>query len=568
MREKIWEYRNKDLKREETEQFAKLCNIPPVLAVVLQNRGITDEKSAAAFLKKGLDGVHDPFLLNDMDAAADRIITAIENKEKITVYGDYDADGVTSTAILYGFLKKTGANVEYYIPDRHKDGYGLNISAINRIARGGTKLMITVDCGITSVGEIEFAKTQSMDVIVTDHHTCKETLPRAVAVINPKRTDSTYPFRDLAGVGVAFKLVLALGVKLGIPSCEVFAEYVDLAAVGTIADVVPLLGENRIFADRGISSIAEGKNCGLRALLKAAGAEERTLDSTAVAFAIAPRINAAGRMEHAEKAERLLLESDYEKALETAYSLNEANANRQKLEREILAEALEQAAMFEEEQYVYVLSGENWHSGVIGIVAARICEQFYRPCILLSREGGKAKGSGRSIEELNLFEAISDSEDLLTAFGGHAQAAGLSLMTDNIDEFRKRINAYAKNILKDRVLLPKIKIDCRLAPQSINIKTARMMGALEPFGCGNETPIFSLSGARIAQIGTMGADGRHLRMQLYSGEYVFNAVGFGMGEYCELLNAGDAVNVAFSLNINTFRGNESLQLFLKDIKKM
>lgn len=567
MLDKIWEYKNENLDRKDIDKFAKSCRISPAVAVILMNRGITDEKAALSFLKKGLDGVHDPFLLNDMEEAVTRILAAVSAQEKITVYGDYDADGVTSTAVLYGFLKKIGANADYFLPDRFKDGYGLNISAINRITRNGTKLMITVDCGITSVGEVEFAKTQGLDVIITDHHTCKETLPRAVAVINPKRPDSTYPFRELAGVGVAFNLVLAAAVRMGYSSKEIFFEYADLAAIGTIADVVPLLDENRVIASRGISLIAEGKNIGVRALLEVSGAGERPTDSTTVAFMIAPRLNAAGRLEHANIAEQLLIETDSAKAFETASYLNDTNKRRQKTEQQIFEEALSQAMSFEKEQYVYVLAHEGWHHGVIGIVASRICEHFYRPCILISCEDGKAKGSGRSIEELNLFDALSDSDDLLSAFGGHAQAAGLSLPVDKIDEFRTRINAYAKKMLEGKTLLPKIKLDCRLSPANITLSAAKTVASLEPFGCGNEMPVFSLSGAVISQIAAMGADGRHLRMRLSCGGYSFNAVGFGMGDLCKSFSSGDTVSIAFCMSVNSYQGGETLQLMLKDIKK-
>lgn len=567
MLEKIWEYKNEKFERADIINFAKSCNIPPAMAVILMNRGICDEKSAAAYFKKGLDGIHDPFLLNDMEEAVARILAAVSAKEKITVYGDYDADGVTSTAVLYGFLKKIGADADYFLPDRFKDGYGLNIPAINRIARSGTKLMITVDCGITSVGEVEFAKTQGLDVIITDHHTCKDTLPRAAAVINPKREDSTYPFRELAGVGVAFKLVLALAVRLGYSSKDVFYEYAALAAIGTIADVVPLLDENRIIADRGISVISSGKNPGIRALCEAASIGNRPVDSTAVAFMLAPRLNVAGRLEHADTAERLLTETDYSAALETAMHLNETNNKRRQIEQQIFEEALRQAESFESEQYVYVLAHEGWHHGVIGIVASRICERFYRPCILISCENGKGKGSGRSIEELNLFDALSDSDELLSAFGGHSQAAGLSISAENIDEFRKCINAYAKKQLDGKKLLPKLKIDCRLNPADITLNAAKMINTLEPFGCGNEMPVFALTGAAVSRIAAMGADGRHLRMELSCKGYTFSAVGFGMGDLCESLFPGDRVSVAFCLSINSYRGSESLQLMIKDIKK-
>ncbi len=564
MQEKIWEHKSDRFKREEIIAFAKELNLPPVIAVLLLNRGINSPGIAQAYLKKSLENVHNPFLLNDMDTAVDRIIQAIQQKAKITIYGDYDVDGITSTAMLFKFLRSLDAEADYFIPDR-KDGYGLNVISVNRIARGGTKLMITVDCGITSVGEVEFAKTQKMDVIITDHHTCKEELPRALAVITPKRPDSTYPFDSLAGVGVAFKLVLALAMRMGMSTKEVFMQYVDLAALGTIADVVPLEDENRIIVDKGIKALAEAKNIGIRALIAAAGMEGKTPDSTSVAFFLAPRLNAAGRLAHAKIAVELLIEEDYQKALETAGMLNETNTKRQAIERAIYEEALEQALSFEEEQMVYVLHHQGWHCGVIGIAASKICERFYRPCILIACEDGKGKGSGRSIEELNLFDALSDSEELLALFGGHAQAAGLSITEDNIEAFRIKINEYAKKLLSGKQLSPKLQIDCRISPENITMGSAKMLARLEPFGQCNENPVFSASGMTVLSATRMGADGKHLRLWLKSGSMNFNAVGFNMGDFP--VREGEVIDIAFNLNINVYQGNENLQLLLKDIKK-
>lgn len=566
MQEKIWEYRNQNLKAEEITEFSKKYNIPPAIAVLLLNRRIRGEDDVRSYLKKSLDGVHNPFMMNDMEKAAERIISAISLGEKITIYGDYDADGVTSTALLFKFLRSSGANAEYYVPDRITDGYGLNIKVINKLARSGTKLMVTVDCGITAVGEVEFAKTQGISVIITDHHTCKEELPRAEAVLNPKRPDSEYPFDGLAGVGVTFKLVLALAVKMGMNSKEVFNEYVDLAAIGTIADVVPLVNENRIIVDKGISSISNTKNNGIKALLEVSGVGNRTIDSTLIAFSLTPRINAAGRLENAGAAVELLIEENYEKAYEIACFLDETNRRRQQMESDILEEALEQAYSFEQEQYVYVLNHENWHQGVIGIVASRICEKFYRPCIMISCKDRKGKGSGRSIEEMNLFTALNECEDSLTAFGGHAQAAGLSVSVDMIDEFRKKINAYAKKQLENKPLFPKIKIDCNLSAKNITLNAAKMIERMEPFGQGNENPVFSARGLRIVDSARMGADGKHLRMRLSDGAGVFNCVGFGMGDLCEKFSEGQTVDIAFTMNVNLYRDTENLQLMLKDIK--
>lgn len=566
MQEKIWEYRNKQLKTEDIMAFAKRHSLPLAVAVILLNRGISDE-GVEAYIKKGLDSIHNPFMLNDMEIAVDRIIDAVEGKEKIIIYGDYDVDGITATATLYKFLKGMGADVDYYIPDRFSEGYGINIMAVNRLARAGVNLMITVDCGVTAVGEVAFAKTQGMDVVITDHHTCKDELPDAVAVINPKRQDSQYNFSGLAGVGVAFKLVLALAIRLGMNTKDVFLEYADLVAIGTIADVVSLVDENRTIVSRGIKIIENTKNVGIQALLEVSGIKGKIVDSTSLAFSVAPRLNVAGRLESAKTAVELLVCNDKERAYEIAHHLDETNKNRQAIEKKIYEEALAMAEEFESKQLVYVLSGEGWHHGVIGIVASKLCEKLYRPCILISCEDGKGKGSARSVPEMNLFDALSDSEDILTQFGGHSQAAGLSINADKINEFREKINVYAKKNVDIEELVPKLKIDCNLKGESITLNAAKTLSYLEPFGEGNETPVFSACGLKVISASSMGQDGKHLRIRLTDGNSAFTAVGFGMGEILGDLNAGDVVNIAFSMNVNLYQGTENLQLILKDIKK-
>ena len=567
MREKIWEYKNKGLKKEEIMTLSEACKIPPALAVILMNRGIATEKAVAAYMKKSLENVHNPLTLDDMELACERIQQAILQKEKIVIYGDYDVDGITATSIVYKFLKSVGADVSYYIPDRFSEGYGINVMAVNKLARCGVTLMITVDCGIASIGEIEFAKTQGMDVIVTDHHTCREELPKAVAVINPKRADSAYAFSGLAGAGVAFKLVLAMAIKLGMSTKEVFAEYVELAAIGTIADVVPLVDENRVIAEKGIKSLSNTKNKGIKALLASVIGDGKEIDSTAVAFFLAPRLNAAGRMDNAGIAVELLISENDDDAEKICAELDALNSKRKQEEQIVHKEA---AALLEKEgeKLVYVLSGDGWNHGVVGIVASKICEQLYRPCILISFDGDKGKGSGRSVPEMNLFDALLDSEELLSAFGGHAQAAGLSVNRTELEAFKQKINAYAKENINEEELVPKLKIDCNLDGASVTMASARMIETLAPFGEGNEQPVFSMTNLKVIASGTMGADGRHLRMRVSDGRNVFSAVGFGMGEYLSLVQEGNMISIAFTMNINTYQGTESLQLILKDIKKI
>lgn len=566
MQNKIWRYKNSGLTTEKISAFAQQNHVPHVIAAILLNRGIQTEAQVKAYLQKSLECVHNPNLLNDMEQAAARILTAINNHEKIVIYGDYDVDGITSTALLYKFLKKEGADVEYYIPDRLSEGYGINIMAINKISRSGAKLLITVDCGITAVGEIELAKAQKMDVIVTDHHTCKEKLPDATAVINPKRPDSTYPFDALAGVGVAFKLALAVTMALGKSTKACFDEYVELAAIGTIADVVTLLDENRVIVDRGLKQLQHTGNVGIKALIDVAGI--KNIDASAVAFFLSPRLNAAGRLGAAQSAVQLLLCEDAREAYLAAQNLNEENRQRQMTEQKILEEAQAMIAgdpNFELKK-VIVLAKEGWHHGVIGIVASRLCEKFTKPCILLACENGVAKGSGRSVGSFNLFEALSACEDLLTNFGGHAMAAGVGLNTTELDAFAAKINKYADAHMAPEDLVKQIDIDCSISPSSITLENARLLLHLEPFGMGNEKPVFASRGLRIHAINTMGIDNKHLRVRLSHKNKNIQAVGFHMGAYSAGFKEGDLVDIVYTMDINSYQGNEQVQLLLKDIK--
>lgn len=564
-----WNFKSSGLDPSKINAFSKQFSLSYVMSTVLLNRGIETEEQLKEYIGKTLDKVHNPLLLPDMEKAAKRIIKAINDKEKIVVYGDYDVDGVTSTALLYGFLRDNGANAEYYIPDRIKEGYGLNIRAINKISKMGTGLLITVDCGITSVGEVELAKAQKMEVIITDHHTCKERLPDAVAVVNPKRPDSEYPFPYLAGVGVAFKLVLAVTILMGKSTRECFDKYVELAAIGTIADVVELQGENRIIADRGIGRLSESTNEGIKALLEVCGAGEKPVNSTTVAFMLAPRINAAGRMENASLAAELLLSDSQQAAYKRAVTLDSLNRERQNVERKMYDEAIK---MLQEnpdlkDKRIIVLAKKGWHHGVIGIVASRLTEAFYKPCILIaSEENGMGKGSGRSVEGINLFEALSACNACLTQFGGHALAAGLSLDMEDFDEFYKRIDKYIADNTKEE---PKktLDIECTVPDTFLTISSAKQLDRLEPFGMCNEKPVFAMLGVKVCEAKTMGADNKHLRLKIETtGGKVFEAVGFSFGAFAPKLFSGRLIDIAFNIDINTFQNTERLQLIIKDIR--
>lgn len=568
MTDKIWKYKNKTLKPEEVSRISEKYKIPKVISTILLNRGI-DEADFPAFLQKSMKDVINPKLMLDMDKATERILKAIRDKEKTVIYGDYDVDGITSTALMYEFLSSQGADVSYYIPDRMDEGYGINIMAVNKLFKQGAKLLITVDCGITAIGEVEFAALQGMDVIITDHHTCKDRLPSAAkAILNPKRPDCDYPFDSLAGVGVAFKLVLALAIELGLNTTECFKRYVDIVTIGTIADVVPLLGENRIMADKGLKLLQKPFRPGIRALIEVAGAANRPVTASTIAFAAAPRLNAAGRLGSAQTAVELLLTKDENEARKIALELDAENKERQTTERQIYDEAMELIASDPNfaKKKVIVLAKEGWHQGVIGIVASRINDLFYKPCILISHHNGVGKGSGRSIAGFNLFDALTHCEKYLTGYGGHAIAAGLNINMSDLDAFTKEINKYADETLTEKDMLPSVEIDCRVSERFLTLENAAMLSRLEPFGMGNERPVFALENAEAVYVSAAGAEGKHLRLRLAKNGVSVNCIGFSMGEMAEKISHGSRLDAAFTMDINHYQGTDSVQLILKDIK--
>lgn len=565
MQKVCWRFKNSLVEPDKINEIAKKYSISSIMATVLLNRGLEEEEKIVGYIKKSLASVHNPDLLPDMQNAAQRIVKAINEGEKITVYGDYDADGVTSTALLYGFLRENGANADYYIPDRITEGYGLNIKAINRLSRTGTRLIITVDCGIASVGEVELAKAQKMEVIITDHHTCHDKIPNAYAVVNPKRADSEYPFNALAGVGVAFKLILAITKYIGKSTKECFDKYVELAAIGTVADVVSLHDENRVITHYGVNRLSKTQNPGIKALMRIAGILEKPVNSTSIAYTLSPRINAAGRMSSASNAVELLLSQNENEAQQLAKQLNDLNIERQKKEHEIFEDALGMIDDNISNRKIIVLAKEGWHHGVIGIVASRICEMFYKPCILISIENGKAKGSGRSVDGINLFDALSHCEEYLTQFGGHSLAAGLSLDMKDFDAFYKAIDKYISDTVKTEPV-KMLDIDCSVPSAFITVNSAKQLNWLEPYGMENEKPVFAMSGVEVVSANTMGSDNKHLRLIVRAGEKEIEAVGFSMGEYAKYLTPTRRIDIAFNLEINNFKDVEKVQLVIKDIK--
>jgi len=549
----------------DAKRISDEANISKLMAKVLLNRGFDDCEKIRKFIDPSFEDLNDPYLLKDMDRAVERVKTALANKERIVIYGDYDVDGITSTSVLIDFLSRLGASSDFYIPDRIDEGYGISIAAVDKIRQMGPSLIITADCGITAVDEVEYIKECGMDIIITDHHECTGVLPDAHAVINPHRPDCTYPFKELAGVGVVYKLIHALCVEMELG--DIYQDYVDLVTLGTVADVVPLVGENRIIVKYGIPKIENTSNIGLKALINNSGLEGRTITSYSISFVLAPRINAAGRLGDAGRGVRLFTTKDEKEAFGIALELNEENRNRQDMESHIFNEAINviETEVDLDKEKVIVAAGESWHHGVIGIVASKITERYYRPCLLLSVENGICKGSGRSIEGFNLFEALKHCSSLLTKFGGHELAAGLSLEHKNLEPFKRKINEYADAVLQDEDLIPRIRIDASIEKQDISIESVKALAALAPFGAGNPEPLFSYNKLRISDIRTVGDD-RHLKLWLHDNGFYTEAIGFNMGMLINEFNAGDLLDAAFSLEINSWNSNERIQFNLKDIK--
>ncbi len=557
---KSWQYY--ETNDELVEQISNKFNINKLLAQILINKGITEENEIEIFLNPKRNNFYDPFLMPDMEKAINRIISAIQNKEKILIYGDYDVDGITSTTVLKKFLEERGANPEYHIPNRLKEGYGLNKQAIEEIAKRGTQLMITVDCGISAIEETEFAKSLGIETIITDHHEPGDILPNAYAIIDAKIKTNKYPFNQLAGVGVVFKVIQAISIKLGLEEKE-YLKYLDLVCLGTISDIVPLIDENRVIAKLGLKLVNVTKNLGLKTLLISSG--YKIADSNTISFGIAPRINACGRMGFAEQALQLLLSNENEQVIELARKLNEYNKERQEKEKEIFEEAIKQIDKVEERNPAIILAGNGWHHGVTGIVSSKITEIYFKPSILIGFEGEEGKGSGRSIPGIDLHEAILKCNNKLERFGGHAMAIGLSIERKNFESFKKELNEYLRK--KDINQIKQIiMIDAIANLKDISLKTVEELKLLEPFGEVNRMPIFCFKNLRIESIRAL-TEGKHLKINLRDDNMLISAIGFNMGEKSTEYKLGDRVDVVGALEINEYNGMKSIQLNLKDIMK-
>ena len=549
--------------RAQTDEGAALARdigAEPIIGQILWNRGIRSAEDAQTFLHPEDEPFHDPFLMRDMEKAVVRIQKAIHEGERIVVYGDYDVDGMTSTTLLMKNIRALGGTVSYYIPNRFTEGYGLNGAALAQLAAEGCDLLITVDCGISSV-DVVAEMDGAMDIIITDHHLPGAELPSVYAVLNPHRVDCSYPFKELAGVGVTFKLVQALWQAEEERS---YAEDMDIVALGTVADLVPLIGENRKLVQMGLAAMSTHPCEGIAALIRVAGIEGKAINTGMVGFQLAPRLNAAGRIETARSGVELLISEEVREADRIAGELNELNTERRDLEQGILAEAEEMLADFTPDVPAIVVAGEKWNSGVIGIVASRLVDQYYRPSIVLTRQGDVYKGSCRSIAGLHMYEALAACRGTLIQFGGHEMAAGLTLACDCVEDFRTAFANYVNTHLTAEDFTPKISIEVSIAPADWTLSAVEQLALLEPYGMGNPRPVFGVSDLRPRTASAIGADGKHLRMEVGTRQKRVAALYWNAGELAEVVTE-EAGDLAYTPSINEWQGTRSVQCMVDSI---
>lgn len=560
---KKWTLKHKG-KVKETD-LSKKINISPEISQILNNRGINNEKDAEIFMNPSLEYLRDPFLMKDMDKAVKRIKKAIENNENIYIYGDYDVDGVSSTSILYIYFKSIDYPVKYYIPNRLEEGYGINEEAIRKISSDDCNLIITVDCGITSVKEVEIANELGIDVIITDHHECQSEIPNAYAIVNPKQEDCNYPFDMICGCGVAFKLIQALTDKEEFKTS--MYNYLEIVTLATICDIVPLVDENRIIVKNGLKLMKEGKNLGLRELIKVCGIETNKIGSSHIGYSVGPRINASGRLGYSYLGVQLFTTDSQEEAKEIANILESKNIERQMIESKMYKEAEE--VMANDESYkddkVLVIAHEGWQHGVIGIVASKLTEKYYKPTVLLTIEGDEATGSARSIKGFSIFEALESCKDLMNKFGGHDQAAGLALNRNNIMELKERINKIADYSLSEEDLIENIKVEYELEEDSANLNLVDDLHKLEPFGMSNPSPRFIMRDLLLTNVYKMGKNKQHLKI-IVEDKKEYECVGFNMSYLADNFEIGDKIDILFQVDENNFNNERKVQFLLKDIR--
>lgn len=547
------------------EDINKICeenNLSQLIGSILASKKIISKDEIREFLNPTRDDFHDPFLMPDMEKAVERILIAIQNKEKIIIYGDYDVDGITSVTVLKKFLEEQGLKTGEYIPNRLNEGYGLNKEAVKNISEQGYTLIITVDCGISCIEEIEYAKELGMEVIVTDHHEPGEIIPDCLAVVDAKRKDNKYPFNQLAGVGVVFKLIQSISLKLNLEAKE-YLKYLDIVCVGTISDIVPLIDENRVITKLGLKLVEKTRNIGLKTLLESTGYKE--INSTTISFGIAPRINACGRMGEEKEALELFLTNNIQEAKQISERLNQYNIERQETEKQIFKQAIQEIEEENKDVPCIILGKEGWHHGIIGIVASKVTDIYFKPSILICFEGEEGKGSGRSIPGFDLHDAVTNCNTYVEKFGGHSMAIGINVKKENFEKFKKEFEEYVQNShIND--IIPIIKIDKEIDLRKINIQDIRDLKLLEPYGEANKMPLFLIKNMKIQSIRTL-SEGKHIKLKLGIDNYIADAIGFNMGNIAEQYLIGDRVDVVGSLEINDFGDNENIQINLKDIRK-
>lgn len=555
----------KEINNEKVELLKEKFNLSNLVAKILSNRNILGREMQEDDIKKFLNPTrydfYDPFLLPDMEQAVERIEQAINNKEKILIYGDYDADGITSTTILIKFFKELGVEVDKYIPNRLEEGYGINNKALEEIKNRGIDLIITVDNGITANDQVKYANELGLDVIITDHHEPSDEIPKAVAVIDAKRKNNQYPFNQLAGCGIAFKLTQAISIKRKLDPSK-YLKNLDIVSIGTISDLVPLVDENRVIVKLGLMLVKQTKNIGLRKLLLKSQLKE--VDSTSISFGITPRINAAGRLGNQYDALNLFITEDVKEAERLSEVLNSYNIERQKIGNKIYEEAISQ--LKDEEKNCIILGKEDWHHGVLGIVSSKITEKFNKPSILLCFEDNIAKGSGRSVPGFDLYKAISSTKEYLLGFGGHTMACGLSLTVENFERFKKEITKYIDENLDISKLEKEIYIDEILTIDDLDIEEIKELKSLEPFGEENPEPIIMYENVEINGIRTL-SENRHLKLSLKKNDKIIDAIGFNLGELAEKYKIGDTIDIVGNIEINSFNGKDLIQIRLIDIRK-
>ena len=552
------------------KQLAAALGVSESLANLMAQRNITTPEEAEAFFNPSLDYLHDPFLMKDMNLAVDKISSAINKNERILVYGDYDVDGTTAVAMMYSFLKERYSNVDYYIPDRYKEGYGLSFKGLDYACEHNCKVVITLDCGIKAVEKVKYARTKGLDVIICDHHYPGDEIPKAIAVLDPKQPSCSYPYKELSGCGVGFKLIQAYARVHAIPFTAIF-HYLDLVAVSIASDIVPITGENRVMAYFGLKQLNESPRTGLKEIIRESEVfKEITVED--VVFKIGPRINAAGRMETGSKAVDLLVSDDIKLAADISREINTFNIERRSVDRIITTEAMR---MISEDQSninarTTVLYNPLWRKGVIGIVASRLIETYYRPTVILTESNGFATGSARSVQGYDLYQAIEACSDLLESFGGHMFAAGLTLKKENIIPFKERFEEYVNNTITDEQLVPRIFIDSELSFSEITEDFFKVMNKFQPFGPENMSPLFVSRNVFDSGAGRMvGSSGEHLKLDLCqesTGTKTFPAIAFGQADHFEYIKEGKPFDVCYSVEINEFRGNRKLQLNIRDLK--